>query len=175
MARSMFSRGMLFALASATIVRRRGFMSGSPPPARAATANSLIRRVKILPRFASAAPFLCLMECHLECPDMPETLPLFGQDDPDVRALIPRASAVIAEHGFHGKACTFKAPGHLRDRERPEGQFEAMGRGPAAAALEVTLLKRGQRASAILADRLDERQVSASGRRTTELDLIAVF
>src|SRR5687768_11706748 len=70
MARSIFSRGMLFAFASATIVRRRGFMSGSPPPARAATVNSLINRVKILPRLASAAPFLCLMVCHLEWPDM---------------------------------------------------------------------------------------------------------
>src|SRR5689334_2094534 len=70
MARSMFSRGMLFALASATMVRRRGFMSGSPPPARAATVNSLMSRVKIFPRLASAAPFLCLMECHLEWPDI---------------------------------------------------------------------------------------------------------
>src|SRR5919201_5125594 len=94
----MFSRGMLFAFASAMIVRSRGFMSGSPPPARAATANSLMRRVKILPRFASTAPFLCLMECHLECPDMSETLPLFGQNDPHIRTPVPRLSAVVAEH-----------------------------------------------------------------------------
>src|SRR5262245_57314025 len=70
MARLMFSDGMLFCLASAMIVRSRGFISGSPPPARAATVNSLMRRVKIFPRLASAAPFLCLMECHLEWPDM---------------------------------------------------------------------------------------------------------
>src|SRR5262245_49693282 len=81
MARSMFSRGMLFALASATTVRRRGFMSGSPPPARAATDNSLMRRVKILPRFASAAPFLCLIVCHLEWPDMAETPENTGESD----------------------------------------------------------------------------------------------
>src|SRR3989442_10260980 len=68
----MLSAGMLFCFASAMIVRSRGFMSGSPPPARAATVNSLMRRVKILPRLASAAPFLCLMECHLEWPDMSE-------------------------------------------------------------------------------------------------------
>src|SRR5207247_929438 len=61
------------ALASAMIVRSRGFMSGSPPPARAATVNSLMRRVKIFPRLASAAPFLCLMECHLEWPDISKT------------------------------------------------------------------------------------------------------
>src|SRR5688500_19915634 len=70
MARLMFSAGMLAALASPMIVRRRGFISGSPPPARAATVNSLMRRVKILPRLASAAPFLCLIVCHLEWPDM---------------------------------------------------------------------------------------------------------
>src|SRR5947199_9417566 len=70
MARLMFSAGMLAAFASAMIVRRRGFMSGSPPPARAATVNSLMMRVKTRPRLASSAPFLCLIEAHFEWPDM---------------------------------------------------------------------------------------------------------
>src|SRR5438876_8737711 len=69
-ARLMFSEGMLLALASAMIVRSRGLLSASPPPARAATVNSLIRRVNTLPRLASAAPFLCLIVCHLEWPDI---------------------------------------------------------------------------------------------------------
>src|SRR5206468_4727536 len=73
MARLMLSAGMLFALASAMMVRSRGLLSGSPPPARAATVSSLMMRVKILPRLASAAPFLCLIECHLEWPDICET------------------------------------------------------------------------------------------------------
>src|ERR1044071_7197199 len=77
----MFSRGMLLALASATIVRKRGFMSGSPPPARAATVNSLIRRVNTFPRLASAAPFLCLIECHLEWPDMVKTPAISTRSD----------------------------------------------------------------------------------------------
>src|SRR5918999_5464506 len=72
-ARLMLSAGMLTDLASATIVRSRGLLSASPPPARAATVSSLMMRVKILPRFASAAPFLCLMVCHLEWPDMAKT------------------------------------------------------------------------------------------------------
>src|SRR3954470_2122328 len=72
MARLMFSAGMFTALASAMIVRSRGFISGSPPPLRAATVNSLMTRVNTLPRFASAAPFLCLIVCHLEWPDMAE-------------------------------------------------------------------------------------------------------
>ena len=66
----MLSAGMLTALASAMIVRSRGFESGSPPPPRAATLSSLMIRVNTLPRFASAAPFLCLIVCHLEWPDM---------------------------------------------------------------------------------------------------------
>ena len=66
----MLSAGMLTDLASATIVRRRGLVSVSPPPLRAATVSSLMMRVKILPRLASAAPFLCLIVCHLEWPDM---------------------------------------------------------------------------------------------------------
>src|SRR5437667_11910874 len=70
MARSMLSLGMLFAFASATAARRRGLPSASPPPSRAATVISLRMRVKTLPRFASAAPFLCLMVDHLLWPDI---------------------------------------------------------------------------------------------------------
>src|ERR1700730_4462825 len=68
-ARLMLSAGMLTALAAVIAVRSRGFMSGSPP-LRAAIMISLIRRVKILPRLASSAPFLCLIVAHLEWPDM---------------------------------------------------------------------------------------------------------
>src|SRR3954451_15996184 len=69
MARLMLSEGMFSALAAATAVRRRGFFSGSPP-VFAAMVISLIRRVKILPRLASSAPFLCLIVAHFEWPDM---------------------------------------------------------------------------------------------------------
>src|SRR2546430_10303659 len=117
-ARLMLSAGMFAALASAITVRRRGFMSRSPPPLRAATVNSLMMRVKILPRLASSAPFLCLMDAHFECPDMPETLPLFGQDDPDIRARIPRASMVVAEHRVDAKTGPFEPCAHLRDGQR---------------------------------------------------------
>ncbi len=70
MAFSILSFGMLAAFAARTTVRSRGFPSGSPPPTRAATVISLISFVKTRPRLASAAPFLCLMVCHFECPDM---------------------------------------------------------------------------------------------------------
>src|SRR5579859_6259730 len=69
MARLMLSEGMFSAFAAATAVRRRGFFSTSPPPL-AAMVISLIRRVKILPRLASSAPFLCLIVAHFEWPDI---------------------------------------------------------------------------------------------------------
>src|ERR1051325_9395830 len=72
MARSMLSLGMLLAFASATAARRRGLPLMSPPPMRAATVISLRMRVKIFPRLASAAPFLCLMVLHLLWPDIEE-------------------------------------------------------------------------------------------------------
>src|SRR4029450_6448764 len=80
----MLSAGMLTDFASATIVRRRGLASGSPPPARAATVNSLMMRVNALPRLASAAPFLCLIVCHLEWPDIAKTPANTGKSGPDI-------------------------------------------------------------------------------------------
>src|SRR3954466_8151045 len=69
MARLMLSEGIFSAFAAATAVRRRGFFSTSPPDL-AAMVISLIRRVKILPRLASSAPFLCLIVAHLLSPDI---------------------------------------------------------------------------------------------------------
>src|SRR5215831_11694692 len=70
MARLMLSAGMFSPLAARIAVRRRGLLSGSPPPFLAAMLISLMRRVKILPRLASSAPFLCLIVAHFEWPDM---------------------------------------------------------------------------------------------------------
>src|ERR1700731_5468479 len=70
MARLMLAAGMFSALAAAMAPRRRGLPSGSPPPVLAAMVISLMRRVKILPRLASRAPFLCLIVAHFEWPDM---------------------------------------------------------------------------------------------------------
>src|SRR5881409_617606 len=69
MARLILSAGMFSALAAAIAVLRRGLVSASPP-FLAAIEISLIRRVKILPRLASSAPFLCLIVAHFEWPDM---------------------------------------------------------------------------------------------------------
>src|SRR5438270_807611 len=80
-ARSILSFGMLFAFASATAARRRGLPSMSPPPRRAAIVISLMMRVKTLPRFASAAPFLCLMVLHLLWPDMGKAPSVIGAEN----------------------------------------------------------------------------------------------
>src|SRR5580692_10202974 len=69
MARLILSAGMFSDFAARMAVRRRGFMSGSPPDF-AAIAISLMRRVNILPRLASSAPFLCLIVAHFEWPDI---------------------------------------------------------------------------------------------------------
>jgi len=61
-----------------TAFLKRAFDSTSPlPPVRAATVISLISLVKILPRFASSAPYLCLIVCHLKCPDIYLSILLF--------------------------------------------------------------------------------------------------
>src|SRR5215216_1756253 len=44
--------------------------SGSAPPSRAATMIARESFEKSFPRLASAAPFLCLMDDHLLCPDI---------------------------------------------------------------------------------------------------------
>src|SRR5467141_2996538 len=61
---------MFAAFAARIAVRRRGLVFGSPPPMRAAMLISRMIRVKTRPRFASVAPFLCLIVAHFECPDM---------------------------------------------------------------------------------------------------------
>src|SRR6266540_7296276 len=45
------------------------FPAGSAPPSFAATMIARESFEKSLPRFASAAPFLCLIDDHLLCPD----------------------------------------------------------------------------------------------------------
>src|SRR5262249_52269754 len=152
-----------------------GFMSGSPPPLRAATVSSLMRRVKILPRFASAAPFLCLMECHLECPDITrEILPPFRQNDPHAGAGIPGPSVVIAQYGADRESESREAPRHRLDGQRAEGQIEAVLDSLCAALLDEALLEHGQPPPAVLAHRFDEREVGRAGA-ALQLHAVGVF
>src|ERR1700679_3519554 len=66
----ILSLGIDASRAFCTAVPSDGFPSMSPPPSRAATVIARASLEKSLPRFASAAPFLCLIDDHFECPDI---------------------------------------------------------------------------------------------------------
>src|SRR3954470_15115555 len=68
-ARSMLSFGIEAAFAFSIAFWSARLPAGSPPPSLAATMIARVSLEKSLPRFASAAPFLCLIEDHLLCPD----------------------------------------------------------------------------------------------------------
>src|SRR3954470_14320188 len=68
-ARSMLSFGIEAAFAFSIAFWSARLPAGSGPPSFAATMIARVSLEKSLPRFASAAPFLCLIEDHLLCPD----------------------------------------------------------------------------------------------------------
>src|SRR5215510_9964601 len=197
-ARSMFSRGMLFALASAMIVRKRGLVPGSPPPLRAATVNSLMMRVKALPRLASAAPFLCLIVCHLEWPDMAKTPEKTTEKDlksyhdpckagrraassgaaqqhPGVGPRIPGPTLVVAEHGVDREPGALQPARHGRYRQRAEGQCEVVDTPVAAARGRVALIEDREAARPVLTDRLDEAHAGVRAHPAAERALAFVL
>src|ERR671929_1576389 len=68
-ARSMLSFGMEYERAFSIAFCSARLPPGSGPPSLAATMIARDSFEKSLPRFASAAPFLCLIDDHLLCPD----------------------------------------------------------------------------------------------------------
>src|SRR5919108_5224891 len=69
-ARSMVSFGIEYERAFSIAFWSARFPAGSGPPSRAATMIARESFEKSFPRLASAAPFLCLIDDHLLCPDM---------------------------------------------------------------------------------------------------------
>src|SRR5438445_3269281 len=65
----MLCFGIELALAFSIAFWSARFPAGSGPPSFAATMIARVSFEKSLPRFASAAPFLCLIDDHLLCPD----------------------------------------------------------------------------------------------------------
>src|SRR5437660_2326447 len=65
----MLSFGMEYDFAFSIAFCSERLPDGSPPPSLAATMIARESFEKSLPRFASAAPFLCLIDDHLLCPD----------------------------------------------------------------------------------------------------------
>src|SRR5262245_12792946 len=78
-ARSMLSFGIEAARAFSIAFWSARFAAGSGPPSFAATISARVSFVKSCPRLASAAPFLCLIDDHLLCPDI-RLLPHQGQE-----------------------------------------------------------------------------------------------
>src|ERR687883_439676 len=68
-ARSMLSFGIEYERAFSIAFWSARFAAGSAPPSRAATMIARESFEKSFPRFASAAPFLCLIDDHLLWPD----------------------------------------------------------------------------------------------------------
>src|SRR5581483_2573908 len=66
----MLSFGMEYERAFSIAFWSARFAAGSGPPSRAATMIARESFEKSLPRFTSAAPFLCLIDDHLLCPDI---------------------------------------------------------------------------------------------------------
>src|SRR5579884_3124050 len=65
----MLSFGMEYDRAFSIAFCSARFEAGSAPPSFAATMIARVSFEKSFPRFASAAPFLCLIVDHLLCPD----------------------------------------------------------------------------------------------------------
>src|SRR3954469_12147719 len=80
-ARSMLSFGMEYDRAFSIAFCSARLFAGSPPPSRAATMIARASLEKSFPRLASAAPFLCLIEDHLLCPD---TAPLLYRGEEEL-------------------------------------------------------------------------------------------
>src|SRR3954466_8786137 len=71
---SMLSLGIEASLAFEMASASDGLPSGSPPPSFAATVIARVSLVNSLPRRESTIAFLCLIDAHLECPDMRSSL-----------------------------------------------------------------------------------------------------
>ena len=98
-ARSMLSLGIDASFAFWTASASDGLPSMSPPPSLAATVTARASLVKSLPRLESTIAFLCLIEAHLECPDirapslgggaraLPSSAGVGAPRDPDIQAI----------------------------------------------------------------------------------------
>src|SRR5690242_11916255 len=84
----MLSFGMEYERAFSIAFASARFAAGSGPPSRAATISARDSFEKRTPRFLSAAPFLCLIELHLLCPDM--RLLFYQVQEPGVDARVVR-------------------------------------------------------------------------------------
>src|SRR6266576_5150060 len=113
-ARSMLSFGIEYERAFSIAFCSARFPAGSGPPSFAATMIARGSLEKSFPRLASAAPFLCLIEDHLLCPDtrrLPHLVEeqfvharIFGQlrvERRDEKASLSQQDGLTVELGEH--------------------------------------------------------------------------
>src|SRR5215212_8771330 len=110
----MLSRGIENDRAFSIAFASERLFAGSPPPSFAATMIARVSFEKSLPRFASAAPFLCLIDDHLLCPDKATLLDGFEEQLVEPRVVrqlrmerrdeeppLPREHRVAVDLGQH--------------------------------------------------------------------------
>src|SRR5438309_11069433 len=116
----MLSFGMEYERAFSIAFWSARLAAGSPPPSFAATMIARVSFEKSLPRFASAAPFLCLIDDHLLCPDTdslpylvqkelvdPRVVGELGMERCDEQPAVAREHRVPVDLGqhFHARPC----------------------------------------------------------------------
>src|SRR6185295_10121947 len=102
-------------------------------------------------------------------------LHLFREDDPHVRAVVPRSALIVAEDRVDRESGPFEPLDHLPDRNGPERNLKTMLRDAAPFPFEIPLFERRHSPASVLADRFDEREMPAAIGPPSQLETIAVF
>src|SRR4029077_16628499 len=167
-ARSMLSRGIEYDFAFSIAFCRDRLFAGSPPPSFAATMIARESFEKSWPRFASAAPFLCLIDDHLLCPDNLRLPDRFEEQLVEPRVLrqlrVERGDEETAVACEHRSAVDLGEYLHLgADLVDPRGANEHASHGPLEAVpLEVGLERCNLAAKRVPAHpEVDEAQMVA--------------
>src|SRR5947209_3080373 len=135
-ARSMLSFGMEYERAFSIAFWSARLPAGSGPPSLAATMIARESLEKSLPRLASAAPFLCLIEDHLLCPDTHCLLHLLEEQLVDARILrqlgmkrSDEEAALAQQDGLAGVLCQHLhvGPGLAHPRRPDEHAAKRLG------------------------------------------------
>src|SRR3954452_17636818 len=119
-ARSMLSLGIEASLAFWTARASEGLPSTSPPPSRAATVIARASLVNSLPLRESTIAFLCLIDAHLECPDIPEPVYARARHPPALTNLLRGLG-----RGFTGRPQPCR---HVRRRRISHDEHHQRGR-----------------------------------------------
>src|SRR5207248_1426431 len=149
-ARSMLSFGIEYDLAFSIAFCNARLPAGSPPPSFAATMIARESFENSLPRFASAAPFLCLIDDHLLCPDkcdllekelvQPRVVGQLGMKRRDEKPPLAREHGMAVDLGEHFHLRPDLLDPRCADEdgaERPAGQVEVRLEGGDLAAERV--------------------------------------